>query len=65
MRFLLGVGVGGDYPMSATISSEWSTAGRRGQMLALTFAMQDWGQFLGALFDIILLAIFKGVVQSN
>ena len=64
-RFLLGIGTGGDYPMSATVSSEWSNAGRRGQMLALTFSMQGWGQFCGALFDIILLAIFKGAVEAN
>jgi PHS family inorganic phosphate transporter-like MFS transporter len=34
-------------------------------MLALTFSMQGWGQFAGALFDIILLAIFKGAIQAN
>ncbi|CAF4868546.1 unnamed protein product, partial [Rotaria sp. Silwood2] len=27
-RFILGIGIGGDYPMSATVSSEWSSAGR-------------------------------------
>ncbi len=64
-RFLLGIGIGGDYPMSATVSSEWSSEGRRGQMLALTFSMQGWGQFFGALFDIILLAIFKGAIEAN
>ncbi|CAF3331504.1 unnamed protein product [Rotaria socialis] len=64
-RFLLGIGIGGDYPMSATVSSEWSSAGRRGQMLAITFSMQGWGQFFGALFAIILLAIFKGPIEAN
>jgi PHS family inorganic phosphate transporter-like MFS transporter len=64
-RFVLGIGIGGDYPMSATVSSEWSSEGRRGQMLALTFSMQGWGQFFGALFDIILLAIFKGAIEAN
>ncbi|CAM4796488.1 unnamed protein product [Rotaria magnacalcarata] len=64
-RFLLGIGIGGDYPMSATVSSEWSSAGRRGQMLALTFSMQGWGQFFGALFAVILLAIFKGPIEAN
>ncbi|CAF1014206.1 unnamed protein product [Adineta ricciae] len=64
-RFLLGIGIGGDYPMSATVSSEWSSEGRRGQMLALTFSMQGWGQFAGALFDIILLAIFKHPIESD
>ena len=64
-RFLLGIGIGGDYPMSATVSSEWSSEGRRGQMLALTFSMQGWGQFAGALFDIILLAIFKHAIEAD
>ena len=64
-RFLLGIGIGGDYPMSATVSSEWSSEGRRGQMLALTFSMQGWGQFFGALFDIILLAIFKHSIEAD
>ena len=64
-RFLLGIGIGGDYPMSASVSSEWSSEGRRGQMLALTFSMQGWGQFFGALFDIILLAIFKHAIEAD
>ena len=64
-RFLLGIGIGGDYPMSATVSSEWASEGRRGQMLALTFSMQGWGQFVGALFDIILLAIFKHSIEAD
>jgi len=64
-RFLLGIGIGGDYPMSATVSSEWSSEGRRGQMLALTFSMQGWGQLAGALCDIILLAIFKHPIEAN
>jgi PHS family inorganic phosphate transporter-like MFS transporter len=63
-RFLLGIGIGGDYPMSATVSSEWSSEGRRGQMLALTFSMQGWGQFASALVDIILLAIFKSSIEA-
>ena len=64
-RFLLGIGIGGDYPMSATVSSEWSSAENRGKMLALTFSMQGWGQFMAALFDIILLAIFKHPIEAN
>jgi MFS family permease len=60
----LGIGIGGDYPMSATVASEWSSEGRRGQMLALTFSMQGWGQFFAALFDIILLAIFKKPIEA-
>ncbi|OZJ04117.1 hypothetical protein BZG36_02864 [Bifiguratus adelaidae] len=64
-RLLMGIGIGGDYPMSATVTSEWATAGRRGQMLALTFSMQGWGQLAGGIIDIILLAIFKGAIDAN
>ena len=43
-RFVLGVGVGGEYPLSATVSSEASvaTAGR-GRRVSLVFSMQGVG----------------------
>ena len=39
-RFLLGVGVGGDYPLSATIMSEYSSTVSRGAYIGSVFAMQ-------------------------
>ena len=39
-RFLLGVGVGGDYPLSATIMSEYSSTTTRGACVGAVFAMQ-------------------------
>ena len=39
-RFILGVGVGGDYPLSATIISEYSSTASRGAFIASVFAMQ-------------------------
>jgi MFS transporter, PHS family, inorganic phosphate transporter len=39
-RFLLGVGVGGDYPLSATIMSEYSSTISRGAYIGSVFAMQ-------------------------
>ncbi|ORY93069.1 phosphate transporter [Syncephalastrum racemosum] len=64
-RFFLGFGIGGDYPMSSTVASEWASAGRRGQMVSLIFAMQGVGQVAAALVTMILLAIFKGAINSN
>ena len=47
-RFLLGVGVGGDYPLSATIMSEYSNVQSRGRLIASVFAMQGFGLLVGA-----------------
>ncbi|HLY76421.1 MAG TPA: MFS transporter [Thermoplasmata archaeon] len=47
-RFLLGVGVGGDYPLSATIMSEYSNIQSRGRLVATVFAMQGFGLLTGA-----------------
>jgi PHS family inorganic phosphate transporter-like MFS transporter len=47
-RFVLGVGVGGDYPLSATIMSEYSNVPSRGRLVASVFAMQGFGLLTGA-----------------
>lgn len=39
-RFILGIGIGGDYPLSATIASEYSSSKWRGAFVASVFAMQ-------------------------
>jgi MFS transporter, PHS family, inorganic phosphate transporter len=41
-RVLMGVGIGGDYPMSASIVSERSHLKNRGQLLAWIFSNQGW-----------------------
>ena len=41
-RLLMGVGIGGDYPMSASIVSERSHLKKRGQLLAWIFSNQGW-----------------------
>jgi len=41
-RVLLGIGIGGDYPMSAAIVAERSTLGNRGRMLGWIFSNQGW-----------------------
>jgi MFS transporter, PHS family, inorganic phosphate transporter len=44
-RFILGVGVGGDYPLSAIIASEFASKGSRGRLMTAVFTAQGWGNF--------------------
>jgi PHS family inorganic phosphate transporter-like MFS transporter len=55
-RAILGIGIGGDYPVSATIMSEYSGKKSRGRMVGLVFAMQGAGLLVGPLIASILLA---------
>ncbi len=55
-RAILGVGIGGDYPVSATIMSEYSGKRSRGRMVGLVFAMQGAGLIVGPLIASVLLA---------
>ncbi|HUL26137.1 MAG TPA: MFS transporter [Streptosporangiaceae bacterium] len=61
-RIILGVGIGGDYPVSATIMSEYSGKKSRGKMVGLVFAMQGAGLVVGPLVASILLA--SGVSEN-
>ncbi|MCG2895661.1 MAG: MFS transporter [Vulcanisaeta sp.] len=54
-RFILGLGVGGDYPISATIMSEYAPAKHRGLFVAGVFAMQGWGIVTAAALGLSLL----------
>jgi MFS transporter, PHS family, inorganic phosphate transporter len=44
-RGLMGIGIGGDYPLSAVISSEFASTHIRGRLMTAVFANQGWGQF--------------------
>ena len=41
-RFVLGIGIGGDYPISAAIVAERSHLKTRGQLLGWIFSSQGW-----------------------
>ena len=45
-RVLMGIGIGGDYPMSAAIVAERSSLQNRGRMLGWIFSNQGWVCFL-------------------
>lgn len=58
-RIILGIGVGGDYPMSASITTDRARLRRRGTLLAYIFANQGWGSLVGSLVVMIVLLIYK------
>ncbi|TCD61653.1 Inorganic phosphate transporter pho84 [Steccherinum ochraceum] len=60
-RFIMGVGIGGDYPLSAVITSEFSSTHIRGRMMAAVFANQGWGQLSAA---IVAIAVTKSYHSS-
>ncbi|KAI8915209.1 major facilitator superfamily domain-containing protein [Powellomyces hirtus] len=64
-RFVLGIGIGGDYPMSATITSEFAQVRYRGMMIAAVFAMQGIGILVGGLVTLIALACFKDLIRED
>ncbi|KAJ2392124.1 hypothetical protein H4S02_000965 [Coemansia sp. RSA 2611] len=64
-RFVLGIGIGGDYPVSAIITSEFATTKNRGAMIAAVFAMQGFGIVAAAIVAIVVLACFKGAVDGD
>ncbi|XP_050208424.1 inorganic phosphate transporter 1-4-like [Mercurialis annua] len=58
-RFWLGFGIGGDYPLSATIMSEYANKKTRGAFIAAVFAMQGFGILIGGIFAIFISAVFE------
>jgi MFS transporter, PHS family, inorganic phosphate transporter len=54
-RFLLGFGVGGDYPVSAVLMSEYANRKDRGKLVGLVFSTQALGLIVGPLVALALL----------
>lgn len=80
MTAQLGIGIGGDYPMSAAVVSDRANLNRRGLMLVrslthpvisltikqtFVFSMQGWGNFGASIVALVLLAIFKPAIQGR
>jgi len=64
-RVLMGVGIGGDYPLSSIITSEFSTTKWRGAMMGSVFAMQGLGQLCAALVMLFVTLGFKGSLSTS
>ena len=63
-RVLMGIGIGGDYPLSAIITSEFATTKWRGAMMGSVFAMQGIGQLAAGLIALIVASGFKESLLS-
>jgi PHS family inorganic phosphate transporter-like MFS transporter len=63
-RFWLGFGIGGDYPLSATIMSEYANKKTRGAFIAAVFAMQGFGILFGTIVSIIVSAAFRNAFPA-
>jgi PHS family inorganic phosphate transporter-like MFS transporter len=61
-RFVLGLGIGGDYPVSAVLMSEYSNRHDRGKLVGLVFSMQALGLIVGPL---IAMALLGGGVSND
>ncbi|KAB1200154.1 putative inorganic phosphate transporter 1-12 [Morella rubra] len=60
-RFVLGLGIGGDYPLSATIMSEFANKRTRGAFIAAVFSMQGLGILAASTVTMVVCAIFNRV----
>ncbi len=56
-RFVLGIGIGGDYPVSAVIMSEYANRKNRGRLVSMVFSMQALGLIMGPVVALIILAL--------
>jgi PHS family inorganic phosphate transporter-like MFS transporter len=63
-RFWLGFGIGGDYPLSATIMSEYANKKTRGAFIAAVFAMQGFGNLTGGIVAIIVSTAFDHAYKA-
>jgi MFS transporter, PHS family, inorganic phosphate transporter len=61
-RFVLGFGVGGDYPVSAVLMSEYANREDRGRLVGMVFSTQALGLIVGPL---IALALLGGGVSND
>ncbi|EXA38498.1 MFS transporter, PHS family, inorganic phosphate transporter [Fusarium oxysporum f. sp. raphani 54005] len=58
-RIIMGIGIGGDYPLSSVITSEFAPTRWRGAMVAAVFSMQGLGQLAAAIVALITTVAFK------
>ncbi|GKU85754.1 hypothetical protein SLEP1_g379 [Rubroshorea leprosula] len=63
-RFWLGFGIGGDYPLSATIMSEYANKKTRGAFISAVFAMQGFGILASGIVALIVSAAFNSAFPA-
>lgn len=56
-RFILGIGIGGDYPASSVITTEYANRSNRGRLVSFAFLFFTLGQVTGYLAALLILAV--------
>lgn len=64
-RVIMGIGIGGDYPLSSIITSEFATTKWRGAMMGSVFAMQGLGQLCAAFIMLFVTLGFKQSLETS
>ncbi|KAL5504081.1 hypothetical protein ACEPAH_8154 [Sanghuangporus vaninii] len=64
-RFIMGIGIGGDYPLSAIIASEFSATRIRGRLMTAVFAAQGWGNLSACLVALIVVSAYKSSLLND
>lgn len=64
-RVMMGIGIGGDYPLSSIITSEFATTKWRGAMMGAVFAMQGLGQLCAAFVMLFVTLGFKESLETS
>ncbi|CAL9731069.1 inorganic phosphate transporter Pho84p [Monosporozyma unispora] len=65
-RIVMGIGIGGDYPLSSIISSEFATTKWRGAIMGAVFANQAFGQIAAGIVAMVLIAAYKSqLIDAN
>lgn len=63
-RITMGIGIGGDYPLSSIITSEFSTTKWRGAIMSAVFANQAFGQVAAGIIALILVEGYKDDLKA-
>ncbi|KAK7036217.1 phosphate permease [Favolaschia claudopus] len=64
-RVVVGLGVGGDYPLSATIASEFAPIQYRGRMMTAVFAAQGWGNLAAAIVATVITMAYRDQIYQD
>lgn len=64
-RILMGIGIGGDYPLANIITSEFASTKWRGTMVAAVFSTQALGQLMASLVSLIVIEAFKDQINNE
>lgn len=64
-RFITGIGIGGDYPLSSVITSEFAATRIRGRMMTAVFSAQGWGTLAAAIVSLVVISAFKGNIRGD